>query len=79
MNNITGPLSKKDPLKSVFRGSKKRKPKSTLRLLIEAILMLFIGSYLIVFLNWLPERLDWSKIATESVCSLAFKFAESAF
>lgn len=75
MNNITKSLSKRDSLKSVFRGSKKRKLKSTLRLSIESILMLFVGSYLIVFLNWLPKRLDWSKIAVESWSNLIKGFS----
>tara|TARA_Y100001968_G_scaffold67480_1_gene58397 strand:- start:208 stop:594 length:387 start_codon:yes stop_codon:yes gene_type:complete len=49
-------------------GNRKRykKPKSELRLFIEAIVMIFTGINLILFLNSIPDKFIWNEFVNES-------------
>tara|TARA_Y100001968_G_scaffold333653_1_gene398001 strand:- start:823 stop:1209 length:387 start_codon:yes stop_codon:yes gene_type:complete len=49
-------------------GNRKRykKPKSELRLFIEAIVMIFTGINLILFLNSIPNKFIWNEFVNES-------------
>ena len=55
---------------------KYKKPKTELRIFIEAILMLFIGFNLIVFLNSIPEKFVWKEFAQEAWINLSQGFVQ---
>tara|TARA_Y100001968_G_scaffold280960_1_gene277883 strand:- start:1027 stop:1413 length:387 start_codon:yes stop_codon:yes gene_type:complete len=47
-----------------------RRIKSDLRLFCEGIIMIFIGSNLILFLNSIPDKFIWNEFANEAMSNL---------
>ena len=54
----------------LFRSRRRNKPKSILRQLVEAILLLTLGIYIVIILNSFPELVLWDSIAKETWITL---------
>ena len=52
--------------KKISNRKRYKKQKSELRLFIEAIVMIFIGVNLILFLNSIPDKFIWNEFVNES-------------
>lgn len=67
MNKISERKTHTKLSRNVFRDPKKRKPRAFWKANLEAFIMITSGAALVYFLNWLPFRLNSSKVFSESI------------
>ena len=75
MNSNSLLRNKKDRQRNVFRTKRKNIKKGPLRLSLESFIMLALGMTLLLFLNWLPKRLELIQLVTSSYNSALAGFS----
>ena len=76
INSQGNRLKRKDRYRSVFRGKSSQKSKSIFRLSLEAFIMISTGVYIVLFVNSLSSKIDWSPLLQKSLDKLVQSFLE---
>ncbi len=77
MTNLGRKTKRSKLTRKVFSDSKRRKLIPLWRQLVEALLMLTVGSCIISYLNWLPQRLYAKSILISSLGELLKGIAQA--